>query len=106
MGFGKSLTATEAINRLKENDPSFTKCDLGNNAVRWWPLVFFAAACALMSTAACVRRLQVIQMKGSELLPQLGAALASNSVCTELNLAGCNVDDHTIDELTKAQPQP
>ena len=34
MGFGKSLTATEAINRLKENDPSFTKCDLGNNAVR------------------------------------------------------------------------
>ena len=39
MGFGKSLTATEAINRLKENDPSFTKCDLGNNAVRWRPLV-------------------------------------------------------------------
>ena len=34
MGFGKSLTATEAINRLRENDPSFTKCDLGNNAVR------------------------------------------------------------------------
>ena len=51
-------------------------------------------------------RVQVIQMKASELLPQLGAALASNSVCTELNLAGCNVDDHTIDELTKAQPQP
>ena len=46
--------------------------------------------------------LQVIQMKGSELLPQLGAALSSNSVCTELNLTGCNVDDHTIEGLTQA----
>jgi hypothetical protein len=41
-------------------------------------------------------------MKASELLPQLGAALESNSVCTELNLAGCNVDDHTIEGLTQA----
>ena len=46
MGFGKSLTATEAISRLKENDPSFTKCDLGNNAVR--------AASPRVSAAACL----------------------------------------------------
>tara|TARA_B100000780_G_C20823413_1_gene327193 strand:- start:100 stop:240 length:141 start_codon:yes stop_codon:yes gene_type:complete len=45
MGFGNSLTATEAISRLKENDPSFTKCDLGNNAVR--------AASPRVSAAAC-----------------------------------------------------
>ena len=106
MGFGKSLTATEAINRLRENDPSFTKCDLGNNAVRS-AAPSHSVPCALSTRARTEperARVQVIQMKASELLPQLGAALASNSVCTELNLAGCNVDDHTIDELTKAQP--
>jgi hypothetical protein len=102
MGFGKSLTATDAINRLKDNDPSFTKCDLGNNAVRsaaphvvWWPA-------HSAHDGVSVRRVQVIQMKASELLPQLGAALSSNSVCTELNLAGCNIDDHTIEGLTQA----
>ena len=39
MPIPKVLTTTEAISRLRENDPSFTKCDLANNAVRAWPLV-------------------------------------------------------------------
>ena len=30
----KALTATEAIAKLRENDPIFVSCDLSNNAVR------------------------------------------------------------------------
>lgn len=76
MGFKRALTATEAITKLQENDPTFTTCDLSNNAV--------------------------LQMKGTELMPQFGAALASNIVCTDLNLSGCNLDDSVMEPLTKA----
>ena len=41
-------------------------------------------------------------MKGGELLPQVGAALSSNDVCVELNLAGCNLDDTMLEPLTQA----
>ena len=53
LGFG--LTATAAIEKLGSNDPSLITCDLSKNAV--------------------------LQMKGGELIPKLGAALARNTVC-------------------------
>ena len=34
MGFKKPLSASEAIQKLADNDASFTICDLSNNAVR------------------------------------------------------------------------
>lgn len=40
MGFKKALSATEAIGKLKDNDPTFISCDLSNNAA---------------SSAACLR---------------------------------------------------
>ena len=70
------LTAGDAIKKLAENDPSFTACDLSNNAV--------------------------LQMKSKELMPQLGAALATNTVCLELNLMGCAIDDYGCEHLGKA----
>eukprot|EP00966_Prymnesium_polylepis_P256450 5924496-Prymnesium_polylepis.1 len=70
------MTASDAIKKLTENVPSFATCDLSSNAV--------------------------LQMKGKELLPQLATALAGNTVCTELNLTDCGIDDAGCEHLGKA----
>ena len=41
-------------------------------------------------------------MKGAELMPQLAAALRSNTTCADLNLTGCNLDDNMIEPLAQA----
>ncbi|KAL1521096.1 hypothetical protein AB1Y20_022650 [Prymnesium parvum] len=70
------MTAGEAIKRLAENDARLTTCDLSNSAV--------------------------LQMKANELMPKLGEALANNTVCTELNLASCGIDDASCEHLGTA----
>lgn len=70
------MTAGEAIKRLAENDPELKSCDLSNSAV--------------------------LQMKSNELMPQLADALARNTVCTELNLMGCGIDDAACEHLGRA----
>lgn len=72
----KVLTPGLAIERLKANDPTLTTVDLSNNAV--------------------------LQMKGKELFPQLGEALANNTVCQELILVGCMVNDFACEQLGEA----
>ena len=71
-----ALTATDAINRLKSNDPTLVTVDLSKNAV--------------------------LQMKAPELMPMLGAALAVNTVCTELCLSGCGLGDDSVEHIAKA----
>ena len=70
-----TLTPATAIERLSANDPTLTTCDLRNSAV--------------------------LQMKGPELIPKLAAAIERNTVCTELNLAGCNINDELCATLAK-----
>ena len=41
-------------------------------------------------------------MKLGELMPQLAAALATNTTCRELNLAGCGVNDVACQQLAEA----
>lgn len=70
------LTPAQAIERLGQNDPSLTSCDLSNNAV--------------------------LQMKAAELIPQIAGALAQNSHCKELNLSNTNIDDSMCEPLGQA----
>jgi len=72
----KTMTATEATQRLGDNDPSFTRCDLSKNAV--------------------------LQMKAGELIPKLAAALATNKHCQELILADCGLSDQNAAEIAGA----
>ena len=72
----KILTPGLAIERLKANDPTFTSVDLSNNAV--------------------------LQMKGKELMPQLAEALSTNTVCQELILVGCGINDFACEHIGTA----
>ena len=72
----KTLTPVVAIQRLSDNDPTLTSCNLGKNAV--------------------------MQMRGSELCPQIGAALAHNTHCQELILSDCNLSDQMVSEIASA----
>ena len=67
LGGLKQLTPGDAIDKLEANDPSLKVCDLSKSAV--------------------------LQMKGPELIPKLAAALAKNTVCQELILIECNIND-------------
>ena len=69
------LTPGAAIDRLKANDPTLTSVDLSNNAV--------------------------LQMKPA-LWPQIAEALASNNVCTDLNLSSCGMNDSAAEYLSSA----
>ena len=70
------LTPGEAISRLESNDNTLVTCDLSNNAV--------------------------LQIKTAELVPKLAQALSTNSVCKELNLSNCNIDDVCVGHIAKA----
>jgi len=76
---GLGLTPATAVERLAANDPSLTVCDLRNNAV--------------------------LQMKASELVPKLAAALAGNNTCQELNLGACGINDECATSLASALAQ-
>ena len=76
---GLGLTPATAVERLAANDPSLTVCDLRNNAV--------------------------LQMKASELVPKLAAALAGNNTCQELNLGACGINDECATSLASALSQ-
>ena len=71
-----ALTPATAIERLASNDPTFVSCDLTKNIV--------------------------MQMKTSELVPKLGAALAGNTVCQELNLSECAIPDNLVQPIADA----
>jgi len=70
------LTPAQAIEKLGQNDPSLTSCDLSGNAV--------------------------LQMKAAELIPQIAGALAQNLHCKELNLSNTNIDDSMCESLGQA----
>ena len=76
MKLNLKVTPNDAIARLKSNDPTFISCDLSGSAI--------------------------LQMKTAELLPQLAAALGENSVCRELHLVDCSVDDAACQLFAKA----
>ena len=76
MKLNLKVTPNDAISRLKANDPTFFRCDLSGSAV--------------------------LQMKAAELMPQLAAALGTNSNCRELHLVDCNVDDAACALFAKA----
>eukprot|EP00966_Prymnesium_polylepis_P137669 3181560-Prymnesium_polylepis.1 len=40
-------------------------------------------------------------MKGKELWPQIGEAIAANSVCTEINFSGCMMNDFAAEQLAE-----
>jgi hypothetical protein len=69
----KSLTPTQAIERLTADDPTLVTCDLSSNAV--------------------------LQMKGPELIPKLAAALEANTACQELTLSNCGINDALCSQL-------
>jgi len=73
----KMLTPTEAIQRLSDNDPSFTKCNLTKSAVLQMP-------------------------SGSELIMKLAAALATNTHCLELIMEDCNIGDKEAAAIAEA----
>lgn len=75
-GLNLKLTPADACSRLRANDPTMISCDLSNNAV--------------------------MQMKVAELVPQLAAALATNTTCRELNLSGCDINDAACEHLASA----
>ena len=73
MPLPRPSSPTDAVNRLRIDDPTYVQCDLSRNAV--------------LQTA-------------KSLVPQLCEALACNTRCRELSLVGCQLDDSACESLS------